>query len=256
MIGEKVTVWLNDILVTDNTVLENYWDYTKPIFSSGEIQLQNHGNDLWFKNVWVREIPRGDGWKDLFNGKNLDGWEEINGPKDRTTWAVEDGMLFTNGEKGGGWLSTKDEYSDFEFECEFRVPQNGNSGIYIRSPHGAGNPTYDGNEVQVLDDFGPEYHNEKFELEKWQYCGSLYHTAAATPRVSLPAGTWQKMYVKVEGPLITVRLNGVQVVGDDMSKHPELLKEHPGLANTKGYIGFQNHGSRLDYRNIRIRTLK
>ena len=58
MIGEKVTVWLNDKLVVDNVVLENYWDRSKPIYPSGQIELQNHGNNLWFRNVFIREIPK------------------------------------------------------------------------------------------------------------------------------------------------------------------------------------------------------
>lgn len=58
MIGERVTVKLNDVLVVDNVVMENYWERGKPIYPTGQIELQNHGNTLWFKNVYLREIPR------------------------------------------------------------------------------------------------------------------------------------------------------------------------------------------------------
>lgn len=58
MVGEKVTVYLNNQLVVDNVVLENYWDREKPIYDSGQIELQNHGNPLSFRNVFIREIPR------------------------------------------------------------------------------------------------------------------------------------------------------------------------------------------------------
>jgi hypothetical protein len=57
MIGDKVSVWLNDKLVVDNVVLENYWDRGKPIYPSGQIELQNHGSHLWFKNLFIRELP-------------------------------------------------------------------------------------------------------------------------------------------------------------------------------------------------------
>jgi len=57
MVGEKVTVWLNDQLVVDNVTLENYWDRSRPIFPSGPIELQNHGNTLWFRNIFIRELP-------------------------------------------------------------------------------------------------------------------------------------------------------------------------------------------------------
>jgi hypothetical protein len=58
MIGEKVSVWLNGELVVDDVVLENYWERDKPIYPSGQIELQNHGNTLYFKNIYVRELPR------------------------------------------------------------------------------------------------------------------------------------------------------------------------------------------------------
>jgi hypothetical protein len=56
MIGEKVTIWLNGELVVDNVVLENYWERDKPIYPTGQIELQNHGNTLWFKNIYIREL--------------------------------------------------------------------------------------------------------------------------------------------------------------------------------------------------------
>ncbi len=57
MVGDKVTVYLNGELVTDNVVLENYWDRTQPIFPKEQIELQNHGNTLYFKNIYLRELP-------------------------------------------------------------------------------------------------------------------------------------------------------------------------------------------------------
>lgn len=58
MVGEKVTIWLNGELVVDNVVLENYWNREKPIFPTGQIELQSHGNTLWFKNIYLKELPR------------------------------------------------------------------------------------------------------------------------------------------------------------------------------------------------------
>jgi hypothetical protein len=56
MVGDKVTVNLNDVLVTDNVVMENIWDRTKPIYPRGQIELQNHGNTLWFRKIYIREL--------------------------------------------------------------------------------------------------------------------------------------------------------------------------------------------------------
>ena len=50
-------VWLNDVLVTDNVVLENFWERDKPIYPTGQIELQNHGNTLYFKNIFIRDLP-------------------------------------------------------------------------------------------------------------------------------------------------------------------------------------------------------
>ena len=58
MVGDKVWVKLNGETVVDGVVLENYWDYSKPLFPTGQIELQNHGNTLWFKNVYIKELPR------------------------------------------------------------------------------------------------------------------------------------------------------------------------------------------------------
>jgi hypothetical protein len=58
MVGEKVDVYLNGVLVVDQVTLENYWERDKPIYPTGQIELQNHGNTLWFKNVYIRELKK------------------------------------------------------------------------------------------------------------------------------------------------------------------------------------------------------
>jgi hypothetical protein len=247
MIGENVTVWLNDTLVVDNVVLENFWDRSKPIYPSGQIELQNHGNTLWFDNVYIREIPRGEGWAEIFNGRDLEGWEQVGGSQ--KSWHVEDGILYTDGGEGG-WLATAKEYADFELEAEFRVPENGNSGIFIRAPR-EGNPAFEGSEIQVLDDFGSEY----AELKPWQFCGSVYATAAPARRVTRPAGEWQKLQIRAVGQQVEVKLNGFPIVDVNLNDHLDKLADHPGLKRTSGYVGLQNHSTRVDFRNIRIREL-
>ena len=58
MVGDKVWVKLNGETVVDGVVLENYWDYSRPIFPTGQIELQNHGNTLWFKNIYIKELRK------------------------------------------------------------------------------------------------------------------------------------------------------------------------------------------------------
>jgi len=186
-------------------------------------------------------------WVSLFNGKNLDGWKAIDGPM--SSWKVEDGMLYCSG-GGGGWLSSDKEYSNFEIELEFRVPENGNSGVFLRAPH-QGNPAFAGMEVQVLDDKGPEF----TKLQPYQYCGSLYDLEPPKSHVSKPAGEWQKMHIVCDGRNVKVTLNGTQIVDANLDNYAGKLSTHPGLKRSGGYVGLQNHGTRLDYRNIRLREL-
>ncbi len=188
-----------------------------------------------------------DEWKPLFNGRDLTGWQAIDGPQG--SWKVEDGILYCSG-GGGGWLSTDKQYANFELELEFRVPAGGNSGVFLRAPH-QGNPAFAGMEVQVLDDAAPEY----AQLQPYQYCGSVYGIEPPSKRASKPAGQWQKMHITCQGREVKVKLNDVPIVEAHLDKHPDKVAEHPGIQRANGYIGLQNHGTRLDYRNLRIREL-
>lgn len=186
-------------------------------------------------------------WKTLFNGEDLDGWKAVSGPM--SAWKVEDGLLYCSG-GGGGWLSTEDEYANFEIELEFRVPPGGNSGVFLRAPH-QGNPAFAGMEIQILDDEGRAY----TKLKPYQYCGSLYDLEPPKTRASKPAGEWQKMHIVCNGRNVKVSLNDTPIIDADLDKYKDKLPTHPGLNRTTGYVGLQNHGTRLDFRNVRLREL-
>jgi HEAT repeat protein len=245
MVGDRVTVYLNDVLVVDSVTLENYWEREKPIYPTGAIELQSHSSPLYFRNIFIREIPRKPEphTELLFNGKDLTGWELVGGS---TPWGVKDGVLYTEG-GGGGWISTVKEYGNFKLDLEFRVPQGGNSGVFLRTPR-EGDPAYVGMEIQVLDDYAPEYAN----LHSWQYTGSIYGVQAPSMRVSKKAGEWQHYVIVADGPHVTVTLNEQLIVDADLVSHMDLEKTHPGLKRRGGYIGLQNHSTRIEYRNIRI----
>ena len=179
----------------------------------------------------------------LFNGENLDGWQVIG---NQESWGVEDGMLFTDG-AGSGWISTESQYDDFIIELEYRVPEGGNSGLFLRAPH-EGNPANEGLEIQILDDYAERY----ADLKPWQYTGSIYFEQAVSKRVTKPAGEWQSMKVRAEGPNIQVVLNGEQIINANLIQYLDNAPNHPGLLKRSGYIGLQNHGDRVDFRNINI----
>jgi hypothetical protein len=245
MIGDIVSVWLNDELVVDHVALENYWDRGRPLPADGPIELQHHGSQLYFRNIFVRELPaEARHWHPLFNGKDLAGWEIV-GPEG--SWVAEKGILSTTA-KGGGWLSTIRQFGDFDLALEFCVPPGGNSGVFVRAPR-QGNPAYQGHEVQILDDGAQRYAH----LKPWQYTGSVYGLEPPLYRASKPAGRWQRMVISLAGNDIRVTLNATLVLDSDLGKHMDKTDSHPGLLRDRGHIGLQNHGSRVQFRDIRIR---
>lgn len=260
MVGARVTVYLNGVLVTDNVVLENYWDRVLPIFTKEAIELQAHGEDLGFKNVYVREIDSGDvllnedekkaGFKSLFNGKDLDHFIG-----NKTDYLVENNEIFVNPKQGGhGNLYTAEEYSNFVFKFEFKLTPGANNGLGIHTPL-TGDAAYVGKELQILDNTAAVYKN----LKSYQYHGSVYGVIAAKRGFLKPVGEWNKEEVIVNGDDIKIILNGHVIVEGNMAESSKNgtadHKNHPGLKRNKGHIAFLGHGSELWFRNIRVKDL-
>lgn len=187
-----------------------------------------------------------DGFVSLFDGKTLKGWQG-----DTKGYLVEDGILVC---APGGKLMTDKEYSNFIFRFEFNVPPGGNNGVGIRTPL-ATNPAYAGMEIQILDDTHKKYEGW---LKDYQHHGSIYGVVPAKTGFRKPAGEWNSEEIMADGSHIKVTLNGEVIVDADLSKIDKTLdgKEHPGLHNEKGFIGFLGHGDRVEFRNIRIKELK
>ncbi len=250
MIGERVTVYLNDILVVDSVAMENYWDRSVPIFQSGQIELQSHNSPLFFRNIFIRELPQqrllfaGS----LFNGTDLAGWKIVDGKEG--SWQVVDGILRVHS-GDGGWLSTVREFGNFQLDLDFRVPEGGNSGVFIRSPR-QGDPAYTGMEIQVLDDSAAQYAT----LKPWQYTGSIYGVQAPSIRATRKANEWQHMQILADSAHVMVTLNDHKIIDTDLILHMDKEPIHPGLKRRTGFIGLQNHGSEVEYRSIRIKELR
>ena len=260
MIGEKVSVWLNGILVVDNVTLENYWDRKIPIFPKGPIELQAHGTDLAFRDIFVKEISEKDynltpeeksaGFIALFNGRNLNGWVG-----DTVAYGVEDGMIVTIPSKGTiGNLYTQKEYADFNIKFEFLLTPAANNGLGIRAPL-TGDAAYVGMELQILDNTAPVY----ADLQPYQYHGSVYGVIPAKTGYIKPLGEWNYEDVFVKGTQVKIILNGTVILDGDIANARDNgamdHNQHPGLKNKTGHIGFLGHGSLVKFRNIRIKDL-
>jgi hypothetical protein len=195
-----------------------------------------------------KEVP--EGFEALFNGKDLTGWKVNEGGK-MSVWGAENGVLFVNG-SGGGWLMTEKEYADFELRLEFKLPTKGNSGVALRSPM-KGHPTYDGMEIQILDD---EWHKANYKgLKPTQLTGSIYDIVPPSKEALKPIGEWNKMRITARGRKIQVELNGTLIVDADLDAHKNRARQHPGLLREKGHLGLQSHDGRVEFRNLYVKPL-
>jgi hypothetical protein len=196
-------------------------------------------------------IPAAEqGFVPLFNGKDLAGWQLV-GEKGRG-YVVENGLLVCPAD-GGGNLFTRKEYANFVLRFEFRLEEGSNNGIGIRSPL-AGDAAYSGMEIQILDDGAPRY---KGKLHPAQYHGSIYDVFPAKQGFKKPAGEWNSEEIIADGRHITVNLNGTTIVDANLDTvtDPAVLKKHPGLARATGHVGLLGHGTRVEFRNMRIKEL-
>lgn len=197
-----------------------------------------------------------EGFTPLFNGKDLTGWI-YGGTKDAPVksgkgYQVQDGILYCTAQDGGN-LYTEKQYANFVLRFDFKLEPNSNNGVGIRAPL-EGDAAYKGIELQVLDDSGSQYQT----LQPYQYHGSVYGVVAAKRGSQKPVGEWNTQEVVCDGRKIKVTLNGNVIVDTNLDdvKDAKVLEAHPGLARTTGHIGFLGHGTRVEFRNIRIKELK
>jgi hypothetical protein len=290
MIGERVTVVLNGETVVDNAVLENFFANRKsgylaygkpvagasegsktvipngfmldPIFPKGPIQLQTHGSEIRWRNIFIRAIGSeeantilasrdADGFVELINGKDLSNWQ---GAVD--SYEMKDGSIVCKPGKGGDLL-TKDEYENFVLRFEFRLPPAGNNGIAIRTPLGA-HSSSDGLEIQVIDNDGYNAAHPKAPLLPYQYHGSLYHCVGGKHGYLRPVGEWNFEEIEVRGQTIKVTLNGTKILDVDIDAFDRSQITHPpkGLDRRKGYIGFAGHNDPVAYRSFEVKQVK
>jgi len=260
MAGARVWVWLNGRQTVEGATLENYFDRSQPVPPRGPIQLQTHGGEIRWRNIYLREIGseeanrllRGDdsaGFQRVFNGKDFTGWR---GPVDN--YEVSDGALRCKPGKGGT-IFTQEQFTNFIVRLEFKLPSGGNNGLAIRYP-GSGDTAYVGMcECQVLDDLYEQATGNP--LDPRQVHGSAYGMVAAQRGYQHPVGEWNYQEVTIDGPTLKVELNGTVILDADLSAVSESMggKPHPGKDRTNGHFGFAGHNDPVMFRNISILPL-
>lgn len=245
-----------DVMNGEKIIDVNLDDYTVPLknqtplsqrLRKGFVGLQNYGNPAWFRDIKIKPVPPGEkGWVELFNGKDLSGWTIMGSNKE--AFFVRDGIVECSG-KGGGWLRSNNRYENFLLDLEFRISKGGNSGIFIRAAE-SGDPAFSGMEVQILDDNGrkPGTHST----------GCIYAAVAPSKNMSKPASEWNHILIGCLGRNVFIVMNGEAIVDVDLDEYDKPLEGHSALKDrlTKGFIGLQDHGSPVSFRNIGIKEIK
>jgi hypothetical protein len=189
--------------------------------------------------------PAADGWRSLFDGKNLDAWTQVGSAK----WRVEDGII-VGGQDGdpkrGGMLVTKDQFKDFELVLDFMIDEHGkyNSGVYLRNaPESRGRTGY---QVNIGRGAAEEYAGGIF-TDKWLDKGDEDDSI----RKKLD---WNSLRIAAKGGHITVDLNGKRVSDYTDPMPPERFLQRGTIALQT--YGAEGHAGWVKFRNIRIRELQ
>lgn len=257
--------------------------------SRGLIGLQVHGargdtGAARFRNVRLRELPvfgeeqvfsswmkggpglvvnergKAQGWRPLFDGQSLAGWQ-VEGDAQRYVAKDHELRFLVGG--NGGQLFTSEDYRDFELRFDFNIARMANSGLFLRAARDGSNPAFSGCEVQILDDFEWESVTNS-KLKPWQFTGSLYGSVpAGNHGVLRKPGQWNSYEVLYKGSRLAVALNGhILYDVDTFALTPEQGEPFVKRATT-GFIGLQHHGSEhltgevmAAFRDVLVRKLE
>jgi hypothetical protein len=204
----------------------------------------------------LTDAERADGWRLLFDGTSLDQWRGYQRTDLPDGWQAVDGLLTRVARAGD--IITRDSFGDFELVFEFNVEPGGNSGVFYRATEEPELIYYFAPEYQILDD---ERHRDGGS--QLTSTGAAYGLVPAPRGVTRQAGEWNTGRIVVRGDAVEHWLNGERIVqydrsSDDWRERVRASKFHEwpgfGLAD-RGHIGLQDHGSRVAYRNLKVRPL-
>lgn len=201
------------------------------------------------------------GWRLLFDGRTTDGWHTYG--KDKVIgWEVTNGELIALGQGGdhANDILTNDDYRSFELQVDWKLSPQANSGIFYHVVEKGYDLAYaTGPEYQLIDDDGwPD------KLEDWQHTAANYAMNPPSRKAARPVGQWNHTRILVSGAHVEHWLNGVKVVSYELwtpdwesRVKAGKWKDYPGYGRAKtGKIGLQDHGNKIYFRNIKIRTIK
>jgi hypothetical protein len=210
-----------------------------------------------------------EGWVLLFNGKDFGGWRQCNGTEMPKNWVIEeDAMKVFTGEgkkpgqgANGDILFGDKKFANFELSIDWKAGEMANSGIFYYVREVPGKPIYfAAPEIQVLDN--KDATDNKIDSH---LAGSLYDMIAADPKTVNPAGEWNTCVIKVVDGKASITMNGTEVVKythwtpewDQLVQNSK-FKSFPGFTEgiaKEGFIGLQDHGYTVWFRNVKIREL-
>ena len=262
MVGSHVSVWLNGTLVVDHAILENYFNPKLPVPSKGPIQLQTHGGEMRWRNLFIREIGsveansilaangRGTGWKPLWNGRDATGWAGTTG-----AFEVVDGAIRTRAGQSGT-MYFKEMLSDFAVRLQFLTVPGGSAGLALRYP-GRGDPASLGLcKIPLLDE---HFEKTRGPIDARQRHASAYGLVPALRDYQRPMGEWNFQEVTVRGSTVRVDLNGYLVLDADLSAVVPAAYmrkgSKPWTIVPRGYLGIVGEGTGLAIRGLELKAL-
>lgn len=209
-----------------------------------------------------------EGWELLFDGETADHWRGYLKTDFPSGWEVVDGTIHCigsgRGEAGqGGDIITREIYKNFELALEWKVDTGGNSGIFYLAREVEGEPIWKSSpEMQILDNVN--HPDAKLGIQGNRQAGALYDLIPAVPQNAKPGGEWNSVRIMVFNGTVVHWMNGEQVLEyhlwtDDWKNMcaNSKFKDYEMFINTatEGYIGLQDHGDDVWFKNIKIRRL-
>lgn len=239
------------------------------------------GRALWSTEAWytLNRIPKGEpvqvltmppakpqnvlteaetkeGWRLLFDGRTTAGWRSFRGKGVSAGWQVENGALARVGEAGD--IVTVDPYSDFELRYDWKISPGGNSGVFFHVSEDKEHVWETGPEMQILDNEGhPDGKDPRTSA------GANYALHAPKWDATRPVGLWNSARILVRGNHVEHELNGRKLLEYELGSadwQDRVAKSKfasmPGYGrNSIGRIALQDHGDRVEFRNVKIRLL-